>query len=275
MADESTTADKATETTPAKTDTGTGTESTSSGTDTASTTASGGQVAATPTMEGTAEVGAYTFTPAGPTGGPVPGDPSSEQVATALQSWAPDKRVGPQTIAEDSDAPWHTPPGMSTVAPGAEVDPGFPMSGAMPPAPVVAEMGAGPYGSETPAPAAANVVTQTTPGTEGVTPEELPPGVPTASNKSASGGPVTIPADKSGTPSVGQTSTTSGPSGSPTLPTEGPASSTSPGSAGGTETADSGSGGSATDPAESSGTSEPSGSAGSPSSTSDKPSTSG
>lgn len=241
MADESKTADETTTSTKAETDKDPGAESTSSGTDTA-TTASGG---------------------AGPEGGPVPGDPSSEPVATAAQSYVAG-RVGPPTIAQDAAATHHAPEGVEQIEPGAVADAATPFDGgAIAQPPVPSELGAGPYGSDTPAPEAPNVVYATKPGTDLPGPDELPPNVPTASNKSASGGPVMIPAAGSGTKGAGQTSTASGPSGSPTLPTEGPASSHSPGSAEGAEQADSGSGGSATGPAESSGTSEPSGSAGS------------
>ena len=202
-------------------------------------------------------------TGAGPEGGPVPGDPSSEPVATDAQSHVAG-RVGPPSIAQDAAATHHAPELVVQIEPGTVADAATPMlGGPMPLPPRPDELGAGPYGGDTPADESPATIHATKPGTEAPGADELPPGVPRASDTSASGGPVTIPAAGSGTKGAGQTSTASGPSGSPSLPTEGPASSHSPGSAGGAETADSGSGGSATGPAGSSGTSEPKGSAGS------------
>lgn len=48
---------------------------------------------------------------------PVPGDPSTEPVATAQQSHV-DGRVGPPTIAQDPTAEAHTPAGVDQIAPG-------------------------------------------------------------------------------------------------------------------------------------------------------------
>ena len=170
-------------------------------------------------------------------------------------------RVGPPTIAQDAAATHHAPEGVPQIEPGAVADAATPMLGGAIPLPgTPIELGAGPYGADTPADESPATIHATKPGTTLPGADELPPGVPTASNTSASGGPVTIPAAGSGTKT---TSTASGPSGSPTLPTGGPASSTSPGSAGGTETADSGSGGPATGSAGSSEASESGGPAGS------------
>lgn len=115
--------------------------------------------------------------PAGPAGGPVPGDPSSEPVATALQSWDPGMRTGPQTIAQDSDAPWHTPAGLPQVAPGEVVPPDHPASGAIAGATVDPQTVAT-LGMERGAP---------------VTAAELPAGVPVPSSLASTGGPVSSP----------------------------------------------------------------------------------
>ena len=207
MADEPTTTDAAAASTAAETDPDTGAEATAAGTG------------------------------AGPEGGPVPGDPSSEPVATDAQSHVAG-RVGPPTIAQDAAAIHHAPEGVPQIEPGAVADAATPMLGGAIPLPgTPIELGAGPYGADTPADESPATIHATKPGD-----------------------PVDEPGTGSGTKA---TSTASGPSGSPTLPTGGPASSTSPGSAGGTETADSGSGGSATGPAGSSEASESGGPAGS------------
>lgn len=165
-----------------------------------------------------APVGQSADIGAGPEGGPIPGDPSSEPVATALQSWGPGTRTGPQTIAEDSDAPWHTPAGVTQVAPGEVGPPRHPAAGAIVGAvPDLQAMGAGPYGSDTPAEESPATVHATTPGEGPPTPDELPPGTPVPSNKSASGGPVQSP--------PAGTSTTPDSSGSPASPSGGSTSS--------------------------------------------------
>jgi hypothetical protein len=151
------------------------------------------------TAEATVAEAPSTTAAAGPAGGPVPGDPSSEPVATAAQSHVPG-RVGPPSIQQDSDATWHTGAGVESVAPGTELDAAYPLVNG--PVELVvpdpATLGAGPYGGDTPPDTAPNVVTATKPGTEGPGADELPAGVPTASNASASGGPVTIPATSGG-----------------------------------------------------------------------------
>lgn len=134
---------------------------------------------------------------AGPEGGPIAGDPSSEPVATAAQSWGPG-RTGPPSIAQDSDATWHTPEGVAQLDPGAILPAETTVEGgkiAIPQADP-ASFGAGPYGGDTPPDTAPNVVTQTKPGTEKPTQDELPFGTPTASDESPTGGPVSIPAAK-------------------------------------------------------------------------------
>jgi hypothetical protein len=50
---------------------------------------------------------------------PVPGDPSTEPVATAEQSHAPG-RVGPPTIAQDAAADYYAPKGVEQIKPGEE-----------------------------------------------------------------------------------------------------------------------------------------------------------
>jgi hypothetical protein len=168
---------------------------------------------------------------------PVPGDPSTEQVATGLQSHTVGKRVGPQTIAEDEAAPWHT-LGATQVAPGAPVDPAFPTTGAPPAVAAVAELGAGPYGSDTPADESPATIKATTPGEDGPGEDELPPGTP-------------LPTHAASASSLTPTGTaTSGGSDTPTSPGDSPASSSSSTSAEGDPAgADDGS-------AESSGTSD-------------------
>jgi hypothetical protein len=150
---------------------------------------------------------------AGPEGGPVPGDPSTEPVATAAQSHVAG-RVGPPSIPQDSDAPWHAPDGVEQIKPG-EVRPAntVPEGGALPVPPLPAELGAGPYGDDTPADEAPNVVHATKPGTEGPTAAELPANTP-------------LPGDKASASSLTGTgtTTTATPSTSPTSPTEEPAS---------------------------------------------------
>ena len=154
----------------------------------------------------------------GPEGGPIPGDPSSEPVATALQSWGGGTRTGPQTIAEDTEAPWHTPAGVTQVAPGTVLDEKIPASGAIVGAvPDLAHMGAGPYGGDTPADESPATVHETKPGEGPPSADELPAGVPVPSNKSASGGPVQSPPTG--------TSTAPDSSGSPASPSGGSASS--------------------------------------------------
>jgi hypothetical protein len=221
-------------------------------------------------------------------------------VATAAQSHVVG-RVGPPSIAQDSDAPWHTPEGVGQIRPGQVLDASTVVEGGhLETAPLPSALGAGPYGGDTPADDKPNTIKATTPGEDEPGVNELPPntplpgdakssssltptGVPTGKAAADSGADSTTTSgdDKgaasplsgsSGTSEAGKTTTAPGSSGSPTLPTEGSASSPHPGSDGDSETADSGTEGSDTGPAESGGTSEPSGSAGSSTS---KPSTSG
>jgi hypothetical protein len=149
---------------------------------------------------------------AGPAGGPVPGDPSTEPVATAAQSHVPG-RVGPPSIPQDSDAVWHAPDGVEQITPGEERDAATPLVGgplAVPPVP--AELGAGPYGGDTPADDAPNTVKATTPGEGGPTAAELPPNTP-------------LPGDKASASSIGGgNATTAAPGSSPTSSTGEPAS---------------------------------------------------
>lgn len=49
---------------------------------------------------------------------PIPGDPSTEPVATAAQSHV-NGRVGPPTIAQDAAAETHAPEDVAQIAPGA------------------------------------------------------------------------------------------------------------------------------------------------------------
>lgn len=53
---------------------------------------------------------------------PVPGDPTTEPVATAEQSHVAG-RVGPATIAEDAAAVEHAPEGVAQVKPGEYAGP--------------------------------------------------------------------------------------------------------------------------------------------------------
>ena len=63
---------------------------------------------------------------------PVPGDPSTEPVATAQQSHVAG-RVGPPTIAQDAAAPYYSPEGATQVEPGEEASADLAMEGgAMP-----------------------------------------------------------------------------------------------------------------------------------------------
>jgi hypothetical protein len=160
-----------------------------------------------PTAAQTAgEGGAVASGGAGPAGGPVPGDPSTEPVATALQSHVVG-RVGPPTIAQDSDAPWHAPDGVEQLAPGAVLPANTAAeSGAIPVAPLPAELGAGPYGADTPPDEKPNTVHATVPGEGGPTPAELPANTP-------------APGDKASASSLSDT-TTATPTPSPTSPTE-------------------------------------------------------
>ena len=98
-------------------------------------------------------------------------------MATALQSWDPGTRTGPQTIAQDSDAPWHTPAGLPQVAPGELVPPDHPASGAIAGA-TVDPQAVATLGMERGGP---------------VTAAELPAGVPVPSSLASTGGPVTSP----------------------------------------------------------------------------------
>jgi hypothetical protein len=190
-----------------------------------------------PTAAPTAgEGGAVASGGAGPEGGPVPGDPSTEPVATALQSHVAG-RVGPPTIPQDSDAPWHAPDGVEQIAPGTVLPANTAAEGgALPVPPLPAELGAGPYGADTPADEQPNVVHATKPGTEGPTAAELPANTP-------------LPGDKASASSLtgtgtGTTTTTAAPvSTSPTSPTGETASPSSSGSAVTAEPADSGSSG--------------------------------
>lgn len=166
------------------------------------TTASTGGPDATPVATDTGTSGDESTTAdeaagvgAGPEGGPVPGDPSSEPVATAAQSWV-EGRVGPPSIQQDSTATHHTGEGVETIDPGAPKPASTTVEGGRvkSAAPDPATFGAGPYGGDTPAEERPNVVHATVPGKGGATAEELPQGTPRASDTSAQGGPVTIPA---------------------------------------------------------------------------------
>ena len=185
---------------------------------------------------------------AGPEGGPVPGDPSSEQVATAAQSHV-SGRVGPPSIPQDARATHHAPKDVEQIEPGTVLDASTPLEGGAIAfaVPDPSTMGAGPYGGDTPADDAPNKISKTEPGTELPGADELPQGVPTASNQSGSGGPVTIPAGRT----AGKDTATSGGSTTPTSPGASPASPTKPATAeGDPAVADDGS-------AESAGTSDP------------------
>ncbi|HEU5456791.1 MAG TPA: hypothetical protein VFU85_14030 [Nocardioides sp.] len=99
--------------------------------------------------------------------GPVPGDVTTEPVATAAESHVAG-RVGPPSIAQDSAADWHTPEGVEQIDPGAEAPAETPMLGG--PVSVVepdpAYFGAGPYGGDTPAEDAPGGVKATDRGNE-------------------------------------------------------------------------------------------------------------
>jgi len=162
---------------------------------------------------------------AGPEGGPVPGDPSSEQVATAAQSHVKG-RVGPPSIPQDATATHHTPKDVEQIEPGTVLDASTPLEGGAIAyaVPDPATMGAGPYGGDTPADESPATVHATKPGDSEPTADELPAGVPQASNASASGGPITIPAGKTagkGTATSGEATT------APTSPGDSPTSSDS------------------------------------------------
>lgn len=141
---------------------------------------------------------------------PIPGDVRTEPVSTAAQSHVKG-RVGPPTIAQDSDAPWHTPEDVEQIVPGAEAPAdttfeGGPIALAQPDP---AYFGAGPYGADTPADESPNTIRATTPGEGPVTADMLPPGTPVPSNLSASGGPVQVPPAKGAAGSTGAGSGTS------------------------------------------------------------------
>jgi hypothetical protein len=162
---------------------------------------------------------------AGPEGGPVPGDPSSEPVATGAQSHVIG-RVGPPSIQQDETAAWHTGEGVTTVAPGTVLDSATPIENG-PVAfavPDPSTFGAGPYGSDTPAEESPATVHATKPGDSEPTAEELPAG--TVQHAAAKA-------------KAGDSATSGGSATSPTSPGDSPASSDS-GSAG---DADSGSAG--------------------------------
>jgi hypothetical protein len=192
MADENTTATTAEPTTDGP-DTATREEAPGTGTPgTASATAE-------PTEEGTAAATAAAPTGAGPEGGPVPGDPSTEPVATAGQSHV-EGRVGPATIAEDPAASWHTPDDLEQVEPGTVTEDrayfrGGPVPAALPDAVLAAQA----IDSDDPAALAAL----------GVSP-------------SRSGGPVQVPprSGAAGTTGPAQTTAAPGSSESPASPTE-------------------------------------------------------
>lgn len=53
---------------------------------------------------------------------PIPGDVTTEPVATAAESARPGTgRVGPHNVAQDGSADWHCPPGVTQIMPGEEV----------------------------------------------------------------------------------------------------------------------------------------------------------
>jgi hypothetical protein len=60
----------------------------------------------------------------------VPGDPSTEPVATAEQSHV-DGRVGPPTIAQDKDAELFVPEGVEQVEPGQVLPADYPWRGGL------------------------------------------------------------------------------------------------------------------------------------------------
>lgn len=110
---------------------------------------------------------------------PTPGDVRTEPVSTAAQSGVAG-RVGPPSIQQDAAAPWHSGEGVEQIAPGQEADAATPVvSGPVAHAyPDPATYGAGPYGAATPADPTPNAVSQTIPGTELPTVDELPAGTP-------------------------------------------------------------------------------------------------
>lgn len=59
---------------------------------------------------------------------PVPGDPSTEPVATAQQSHV-DGRVGPPTVAQDAAADYFVPEGVTQIEPGAVLPADTPWEG--------------------------------------------------------------------------------------------------------------------------------------------------
>ena len=184
-----------------------------------------------PPLEGGTPEGPFTEGGgAGPEGGPVPGDPSSEPVATAAQSHVKG-RVGPPSIPQDARATHHTPKDVEQIEPGTVLDASTPLEGGAIAlaVPDPSTFGAGPYGDDTPADESPATVHATKPGEGPPGPDELPQGVPQSSNQSASGGPVTIPAGTT----AGKDTTTSGGSTTPTSPGDSPASSPSPAPAAG------------------------------------------
>lgn len=191
MADESTTPTTAAEPTAetreegAETDTETREES-------AEPTAEAREDTPTPTAEG----GPAAFVPAGPEGGPVPGDPSTEPVATAGQSHVAG-RVGPATIAEDPAAPRHTPEGVEQVSGGTVAEDlgyfrGGPVPETLPEAVLAAQAIDSDAGTTSAAPAGTSEPTGAAPsGASGViTPDgdEQAPTDDTASRTSTSSG---------------------------------------------------------------------------------------
>jgi hypothetical protein len=154
---------------------------------------------------------------AGPAGGPVPGDPSTEPVATAAQSHVAG-RVGPPSIPQDSDAPWHAPDGVEQIAPGEEKDAATPLvGGPLPVPPLPAELGAGPYGGDTPADETPSTIKATTPGEGGPTAAELPPNTPAPGDKASASSLTGTGTATTATP--GSTSPTS-PTGEPASPSD-------------------------------------------------------
>lgn len=61
---------------------------------------------------------------------PVPGDPSTEPVATAEQSHV-DGRVGPPTIAQDTEADYFAPEGATQIEPGTVLPASTPWEGGL------------------------------------------------------------------------------------------------------------------------------------------------
>jgi hypothetical protein len=160
-----------------------------------------------PTVEPTAATAAAP-TGAGPEGGPVPGDPSTEPVATAGQSHV-EGRVGPATVAEDPAAPWHAPEDVEQVPGGTVAEDrayfrGGPVEAGLPDAVLAAQA----IDSDDPEALAAL----------GVSP-------------SRSGGPVQVPprGGAAGTTGPAQTTAAPGSSESPASPTETSASPDAPG----------------------------------------------